>query len=188
MGQSTDELTRNIELTRESLSQDVDELTDKVSPGRIAQRRKEAATSKLRSMREQVMGSAQESGEALASAGQHMSDNASDAVDTIEQKAKGNPLAAGAVAFGAGMILASLFPATRTEAHVSERAMDTAREHGQPMVDQATAAGRDVADHLKESAGQAADEVRASAQESADHVKQETQASAEHVKAQTPGT
>lgn len=188
MGQSTEELTRDIEQTRQNLTQDVDELSDKVSPSRIAQRRREAATSKLRSWRDQVMGSAQDSSQTLSSAGQSVNDTASDAVHTIEQKAQGNPLAAGLVAFGAGMVLGGLLPATKPEAQATQKAMDVAREQGQPVIDQAKAAGQDMAQQLKESATDAAQEVKASAQDSAQHVADEAKASGQHVKDAAPGT
>jgi ElaB/YqjD/DUF883 family membrane-anchored ribosome-binding protein len=188
MGQSTDQLTRDIEATRQNLTHDVDELADKVSPSRMAHRRKAAATSKLRSVRDSVMGSAQDSGQALSSAGQSVSDTASGAVDTIEQKAQGNPLAAGLVAFGAGMVLASLAPASKMEAQATQRAMDTAKDHGQPVIDEAKSAGQQMAGNLKQTAQQAAEEVKATAQESTQHVKEEAQTSAEHVKDDAPGT
>lgn len=188
MGQSTEELTRDIEQTRQSLSQDVDELTDKVSPGRIAQRRKEAAASRLRSLRDNVMGSAQDSAQSVSSAGQSVGGTASSAVQTIEDKAQGNPLAAGLVAFGAGMVLSALIPATRPEAQATRKAMDVAREQGQPVIDQAKAAGQEVAEQLKQSAGDAAQEVKSTAQESAEHVTDEAKASGQHVKDAAPGT
>jgi ElaB/YqjD/DUF883 family membrane-anchored ribosome-binding protein len=188
MGESTDALTRDIEQTRQYLSRDVDELTAKVCPARIAQRRKEAATSKLRSMRDAVMGSAQDSGQAIASAGQSVGDTASGAADTVEQKTRGNPLGAGLVAFGAGMVLGSLLPATRMEAQTTQKMMDTAREQGQPLMDEAQSAGREMAGHLKETASQAAEEVKTTAQESTEHVKQEAKTSGEHVKDAAPGT
>ena len=187
MGQSTEELTRNIEQTRESLSQDVDELTDKVSPARIAQRRKEAAKSRLGSLRDQVMGSAHGSGQSLSSAGQSVGDTASGAVSTVQQRTQGNPLAAGLVALGAGMLLCSVLPATKAEADLSQRAMDTAKEQGQPLIDQAKSVGQDMGQQLKEHATDAANEVKATAQESAGNVKQEAQASGAHVKDQAPG-
>jgi ElaB/YqjD/DUF883 family membrane-anchored ribosome-binding protein len=188
VGQSTEELTRDIEQTRRNLSQDVDELSDKVSPGRIVQRRKEAATSKLRSVRESVMGSAQDSVQSMSSTGQSVGDTASGAVQTIEDRAQGNPLAAGLVAFGAGMVLGSLIPASRTEAQATRRTMHIAREQGQPVIDEAKAAGQELAQQLKQSAGEAAQEVKSSAQDSAQHVTEEAKASGEHVKDAAPGT
>jgi ElaB/YqjD/DUF883 family membrane-anchored ribosome-binding protein len=187
MGQSTEELSRNIEQTRQSLSQDVDELTDKVSPSRIVHRRTEAARSRLGSLREHVMGSAQDSGHALTSAGQEVGSTASDAVHTIGQKAQGNPLAAGLVAFGAGMVLASIVPASRAEAELTQRAIDTAKEQGQPLLEEAKSVGQDVGQQLKESATSAAEEVKATAQESAQNVKDEAQTSGQHVKDDAPG-
>ena len=56
MGQGTEEqLTRNIEGTREDLSRDLDALTDKISPSQIMERRKEATKSRFRSVRDKVM-------------------------------------------------------------------------------------------------------------------------------------
>ena len=159
-----------------------------MSPGRIAQRRKEAATSKLRSLRDNVMGSAQDSAQSVSSVGQNVGDTASGAVQTIEEKAQGNPLAAGLVAFGAGMVLGSLIPASRTEAKATQKAMDVAREQGQPVIDQAKAAGQDMAEQLKQSAGDAAQEVKSTAQESAQHVTDEAKASGQHVKDAAPRT
>ena len=61
MGQNTEELTTtpaDIEATRSSLTRDIDELTDKVSPSRVIDRRKEAAKGRFGSLRDKVMGSA----------------------------------------------------------------------------------------------------------------------------------
>jgi ElaB/YqjD/DUF883 family membrane-anchored ribosome-binding protein len=187
MGQSTEELSRDIEQTRQNLSQGVDELADKVSPSRIVHRRTEAAKSRLGSLRDQVMGTAHDSGQTLSSAGQSVGDAASGAVDTIEQRAQGNPLAAGLVAFGAGMVLGSLVPATKAEADLSQRAVDTAKEHGQPLLDEAKSVGQDMGEQLKQTATDAVEEVKATAQESAQNVKSEAETSGQHVKDQTPG-
>jgi ElaB/YqjD/DUF883 family membrane-anchored ribosome-binding protein/uncharacterized protein YjbJ (UPF0337 family) len=187
MGQSTEELTRNIEETRQNLSQDVDELTDKVSPSRIVHRRKEAAKSRLGSIREQIMGTVQDSGSAVTSAGHGVADSASSAVESVGSKAQGNPLGAGLVAFGAGLVIGSLFPATDAEAQVSQRAVDLAKEQGQPLVEEAKSVGQEIAGNLKETAVEAADEVKVTAQESAENLKGEAQTSGENLKDATPG-
>jgi hypothetical protein len=101
-------------------------------------------------------------------------DKASGMADTVEQRVEGSPLAAGLVAFGAGMVIAGLIPASQTEAKAARRVQQTAQEHGQPVLDEAKAAARDVGEQLKESGAQAASEVRAAAQESASRVKDET--------------
>jgi Protein of unknown function (DUF3618) len=186
MGQSTEELNDDIEATRQRLSRDVDELGTKVSPSQIAHRRKEAAKNKLGSLRDRVMGSAQDATGSVASAGQSMtgsvSDTASGAVQGLQQRAEGNPLAAGVIAFGAGMLLSSLFPATRAETQVAQKGMDTAREHGQPLIEEAKSMGQEVGQNLKEAGSQAASEVASTAKDSAQHVKEEGQESAQNVR------
>jgi ElaB/YqjD/DUF883 family membrane-anchored ribosome-binding protein len=183
MGQGPeDQLTREIAGTRQDLSRDLDALTDKVSPSQIMERRKEATRSRLRSMRERVMGSAESSRQGVTAAGGSLSsgvsDTASSAVGTIERRAEGNPLAAGAIAFGAGWLLSSLLPASEKETQAAQQLM----ERGQPLVDEARSVGQEMGGTLKESATQAAQEVRSSAQDSAQTVKMEGRSAAEAVK------
>jgi ElaB/YqjD/DUF883 family membrane-anchored ribosome-binding protein len=180
VGQSTEELNQDIEHTRQRLSRDVDELSDKVSPGQVAHRQKEAARNKLTSLKDKVMGSAEDARDSLSSAGDSASGSASDAMHTVQRKAEGNPLAAGVIAFGAGMLLSSLFPATETEQKVAREA----KERAQPVMDEAKSAGQQVGQHLKDAGEQAAQEVGSTAKESAQHLKEEGRSSAQDVKQQ----
>jgi len=186
MGTNTEELSttpEDIEATRANLSRDIDELTDKVSPGRVVQRRKEAARNRFGSLRDKVMGSAavpSSEGNRLSSAGQSVGSSASGAVDTLQHKTEGNPIAAGLLAFGAGMLLSALLPASEKEAEAASRAVEAAKRHG--VVDEAKAVGQDMASDLKDSATQSAREVAESAKDSADKVKQEGQSSAQNVR------
>jgi ElaB/YqjD/DUF883 family membrane-anchored ribosome-binding protein len=188
MGQSTEEVTQDIEATRRELSRDVDELTDKVSPGRVVQRRKEAAKNRLSSIRDRVMGGASDAKHSASSAGGSVTDSvtgtASGAVDMIQDRTEGNPLAAGLIAFGAGMLIASLIPATEKETDAAKHAVDTAKEYGEPLMDEAKSIGQDMGQNLKESATQAASEVKSTAQDSVQYVKEEAQSSAQNVKDQ----
>jgi hypothetical protein len=102
MGQNAEELTTtpaDIEATRTNLTRDIDELTDKVSPSRALDRRKETAKGRFRSIRDKVMGSATDAGGSLrgtaSSASESISDTATGAVSGLESRAQGNPLAAG---------------------------------------------------------------------------------------------
>ena len=79
------------------------------------------------------------SGSGSGSAGS-VSDKASGAVDTLGVKAQGNPLAAGLVAFGAGMLISALIPASEKETQVTQRAVEAAKEHGRRPA--AASAGR----------------------------------------------
>ena len=58
MGQNADELRRNIETTRENLGETVEAIGDRVSPGRMIERRKNRVMTNFRNIRERVLGSA----------------------------------------------------------------------------------------------------------------------------------
>ena len=198
MGQGTEEqLTGQIADTRQDLSRDVDALYDKVSPGRIVERRKEAVRGRLSSFKDSVMGSAGSAGSSAQGAVGSVKDTASgatsavagtaqSAVGTIERQTRGAPLAAGMVAFGAGMIVSALIPASEKEAQAAQRLTEAAKDS--PIVDEAKAVGQQVGQHLKESAAEAAQEVKSSAQDSAATLKDEGQSSAQTVKDEVPGT
>jgi gas vesicle protein len=196
MGQDTEGLTTtpaDIDATRANLSRDIDELTDKVSPGRVVERRKQAAKGRLGSVRDKVMGAVPMSGSGsngggvgskVSDAAGSVSDSAGGAVDAIGSKAQGNPLAAGLVAFGAGMLISALIPASQKEAEVAQRAVDAAKEHGQPVLDEAKSVGQQMGQDLKDSATESAQQVKETAQDSVENVKQEGQSSAQTVKDQ----
>ena len=198
MGQATEEqLTGQIADTRQDLSRDVDALYDKVSPGRMVERRKEAVRGRLSSIKESVMGSAGSAGGSAQGAVGSMKDTASgatsavtgtaqSAVGTIERQTRGAPLAAGMVAFGAGMVISALIPASEKEAQAAQGL--TAAVKDSPIVDEAKAVGQEIGDNLKETATQAAQEVRSSAQDSAATLKDESQSSAQAVKDEAPGS
>ena len=185
MGQGTEEqLTQDIEARRAELSRDLDALTDKVSPAQMVERRKEATRSKARSIRDQVMGTAQDSRQGVASAGTGAADSmtggAQGAVGAIERQTEGNPLTAGLVAFGAGWLVSSLMPASEKEAQAAHQLVESAKDSR--LADEARSVGQEMGQNLKESASEAADQVKSAAQDSAETVKQEGQSSAESVK------
>ena len=182
------EINREIERTRAHLGQNLDELGDKVSPGQVMERKKQAARSRVTGWKDSIMGSASQAGSSVsdsASGAVHgIGDTASGAVESVQAKAEGNPLAAGVIAFGAGMLLSSLFPATRAEQRVAQQGVDAAKEHGQPVIDEAKAMAGDMGGQLKETAAAGAEEVKTSAQESAQNLKDEGRDSAQQVKDQ----
>jgi hypothetical protein len=184
MSQSTEELSRDIQGTRDSLAHDLDALQDRVSPSAIVDRRKAAARDRIGSVKSRVMGSASSARDSLSSgtssASGGVTDAASNARQTAEQRFEGSPLGAGLVAFGAGLVIASMLPATRQEAQVASAALDAA----QPLVDEARSVGQDIASGATDSAKQAAQMVKESAADSAAKVKDEGTSSAQSVKDQ----
>ena len=153
MGTSTEELNSDIARTRAELSQDVDALQDKVSPSAIIERRKTAVRDKLSSAKDKVMGSGQGATQGVSSA-------TSSAGSAIEDRVEGSPLAAGLVAFGAGLVIAGLIPASKAEAQGAQRLKEAAQEHGQPIMDQAKSAAQEVGEQLKDKATEAATRSR----------------------------
>ena len=196
MGQNAEELSTtpaDIEVTRADLSRNLDELTDKVSPQRVVERRKEAAKSSLASVRDKVMGSAQDAKASLGSgsgsgAAGSVKDSAQAAAGTVGSATAGNPLTAGLVAFGAGMLVSALLPASKQETEAARNVVDAAKEHGQPLVDEAKSVGQEMGQDLGENAAQAAQEVKSQAQDSVENVKQEGQSSVDQVKDQAPSS
>ena len=188
MGQTTEELNAEIAGTRESLASDLDALQDRVSPSAIVERRKAAAKGRIHQLRARVMGSVDSATSSTGHASGHAAgavrDGASGVVDAAGDKVEGSPLAAGLVAFGAGMLIAALMPPTDAEVRASQRLVDAAKEHGQPVIDEAKARGQEMGAQLKDSASQAAEEVKGTAQQSVERVQSEGQSSAQHVKNQ----
>ena len=196
MGQNTEELSTtpaDIEATRADLSRNIDELSDKVSPQRVVERRKEAARNSLSSVREKIMGSADNAKSKAGGAGSGVSSSASDAaasvkgsapsaVGTLESTTTGNPLVAGAVAFGAGMLIGALLPASEKEKQAAGRLVDAAKDH--PLVDEAKSVGREIGKDLGNSASEAAEKVKSQAQDSVETVRGEGQSSVSEVKDQ----
>lgn len=196
MGQSTEELRAEIEQTRQSMTTDVDALQDRVSPSAIVERRKQAARGRMLGVRDKVMGTAHgvrsstsgTAGSARGSAAgavDSVRGTAHDTVDVAQDKVQGAPLAAGLVAFGAGMIVSALIPASEKEAVAAGHVVDAAKEHGQPVVDQARSVTQDVAAEVKDTATQAAQEVKDSASDSAATVRSEGQSGVDEVRSQT---
>jgi Protein of unknown function (DUF3618) len=182
MGEDTDGLRRDIDDTRGELSRDVDALTEKVSPSRIVDRSVERTKGRLSSMKERVMGSAEDAvgsvREGVSSAGDSVSGTASDAADTVRQKTQGNPLAAGLIAFGAGWLVSSLVPASEKETQLATKAVDTAKEYGQPLAHEAADVTAQIGNDMRSPAQQAVQSVKSTAADAASTVKDQGHTSA----------
>jgi ElaB/YqjD/DUF883 family membrane-anchored ribosome-binding protein len=156
MGQSAEELRREIEDTRHDLGQTLDAIGDRVSPGRIVERRKNRVMNGLHSVRDRVMGTAADTGAAIGETTGGAVDTLKATPDVVVGQTQGNPMAAGAVAFGVGVLLASIFPASAKEKQAAEELMDRV----QPLTDELKQAGQEMAEHLKEPAREAVEQVK----------------------------
>src|SRR5687767_805472 len=181
MSNNPDEIRRDIERTRRELSNDVDLLTEKVSPTKVMERRVERARGAVSSVKEKVMGSATDTRSAagsglgtaqdkVTSAASTVADTASSAPQVARQKTQGNPLAAGVIAFGAGWLISSLIPASEKEQRAASAVKDKASEHSDTL----TAPLTDAAQGMREPAQQAAEAIKSKASDAASTVKDET--------------
>ncbi|MEU5567325.1 DUF3618 domain-containing protein [Micromonospora musae] len=206
MSTDPDQIRREIEATRNSLSSDVDALAYKVSPARIVDDRKQRARTALQKVRNTVMGTASDVGHGAGHAAHSVGDRAASAVSTVSdaahsatstvgdaahrapqvlrQKSEGNPLAAGLIAFGVGWLASSLIPATRREQQLAAQVREKAGEHGGAVTEKLTQVASELKDELREPAEHAARSVKETAQHAVSAVKDDTRSAGHDVKEQ----
>lgn len=211
-----DEIRADIERTRATLSDDVDDLAESVKPKSVARRQVDKVKDAVGNVKDRVMGSDEDDYSTSSTVGDKasaakdavadrayaakdavadkayaakdtVSEKASDAADavreapaTLKRKAQGNPLAAGVIAFGLGMLVSSLIPSSEKE----RQAVSTLQENLEPVKQKATEVARDMGESLKPAAQEAAESVKSTAQEGVESVKQEGQSAAQDVKGQ----
>ncbi|MCM6762883.1 DUF3618 domain-containing protein [Rathayibacter sp. ZW T2_19] len=171
---TADEIRADIERTRGELGTDVDALAEKVSPHAIAQRQTDKVKNAVGSVRDRVMGSVHDATDSVSGAG----DSVKGAAGSVKGKAEGNPLAVGLIALGAGLLVASLIPASSAE----KQAASKVKESAQPVVDKVTDAAKEAASELQEPAKQAFASVKETATDAAANVKDAGTSATEDVK------
>ncbi|WP_077489654.1 DUF3618 domain-containing protein [Sinomonas mesophila] len=171
MSQNPDAIRADIEQTRERLGYDVDAVADKVSPSHVAHRQTERVKGAMTDMKDRIMGTADD----VTTGARSAAEDAGAAVERVERKVmrktQGNPLAAGLIAFGAGLLLSSLIPPSEKE----REAARAIKEKAEPMTQELSGAASEMAEHLKEPAREAVENVRQSASEGVQAVKEEAQ-------------
>ena len=180
MSNDPEQIRREIEHTRSELSDNVNALGDKVNPGSIAKRQVGRVRGAATSVKDAVMGSAADAADTGQQVATTMGDAVSNAPNAVARKAQGSPIAAGLIAFGAGLLVSSLLPASRVEQQAAEKVKDTA----QPMIDDLTDTAKEVAGNLQEPAQRALEEVKSTASDAAATVKDEAASAADDIKTQ----
>jgi ElaB/YqjD/DUF883 family membrane-anchored ribosome-binding protein len=141
---------------------------------------KDAVADKAYAAREAVGDKAYAARDTVSEKASEARDAVSRAPATVKRKAQGNPLAAGVIAFGIGMLVSSLIPSSEKE----RQAVSQLQENLEPVKQKAAEVARDVAENLREPAQEAAQSVKATATEGAENIKQEGAAAASEVKDQ----
>jgi uncharacterized protein YjbJ (UPF0337 family) len=188
MSQNDPEVLRaEIARTRAELSDNVDTLTDTANPKNVANRQVNKVKSAARGVREHLMGAPDDPSDSgtlgeradtvkgtasgvLGSAQDRASgalDTVSDAPSQVQRKTRGNPLAAGLIAFGIGYLISSAIPSSEKEQEAASRLQEKAA----PLTDKVRDAASDVADQLREPAQQAAASIKDTATDAVANVK-----------------
>ncbi len=193
-------LRAEIARTRAELSGNVDALTETANPKNIADRQVTKVKSAARGVREHLMGAPDDPDDSgtvgdrvgavtdrAAGALGSVQDRASGAVDTVtdaprqlQRKARGNPLAAGLIAFGIGYLISGAIPASEKEQQVASRLQDKAA----PLTDKISEAASEVGERLREPAQQAATAVKDAASDAAANVKDQSATAKDDVQGQ----
>jgi len=196
MAEEPDRLRQDIEQTRGSLTRDVDLLAEKTSPTKVAQRRWGAMKEKVMGTTEHARHAASDTGSSAVGTVQdkasHLSDvagekahGAADAVRSAPQavtsQAQGNPLAAGIIAFGVGLLAATLIPVSDAERRAGQQLKDNSGELTDKVKDVAAGMKDDLSGTVQEAAGQ----VKQTAQEAVQETRQQAQSSAQTATQQT---
>jgi len=197
MSQNDPEALRaEIARTRAELSENVDALTETANPKNIANRQVDKVKGAARNVREHLMGAPDdpydsgvlgEKADTVKGSIGAAQDRASGALDTVSdaprqvrRKARGNPLAAGLIAFGIGYLISSAIPSTEKEQQAASRLQDKAA----PLTDKVREAAGEVADRLKEPAQEAAASVKSAATDAVTNVKDQGTTAQEDVRSQ----
>jgi len=203
VGESAEELRRDIEQTRDNMGYTLDAIGDRVSPGRIMERRRNRIVGGVANMRDAVMGPVHDarsavgdhvSGtrETLTGGASSLADNVTNSPDMARQQTRGNPFAAGVIAFGGGLLLAALIPPSEPERQVAQKIRDAAEPLVEPAQDAARQissavqeSGQEAVGNLKETAASAAQSVKDTATSKAQETKEAGQSATEDARART---
>jgi len=200
MSNDPDEIRRDIEYTRAELSDNVNALADSANPKNVAQRQVDKVKDGAQNLKEKVFGADDDPydrgrvGEGIDSAkaqGHDVLDTAGAKVDDakaavaqaprqLKSSTRGNPLAAGLIAFGLGALVGGLMPVSEAEKRASERVKDQVA----PVAEQAKHVAQEAADNLRGPAQDAVQQVKDVAAGAAENVKQEAAAAKDDVTTQ----
>ena len=168
MGQTTGQLKTELERHRSEVTADLEALGDRVSPGRIVDRRRAQMRRSATRIKDRVMGPATHPAQAMRNQAGEIAETVSDAPEMARRQVSGNPIAAGVIAFAAGVLVASMLPESEPEQRLAERVEPQLAE----AVGQTREAAMEAAQNLKPAAEDAARDVASRTRDSADEVKE----------------
>jgi len=182
MSNDPDQIRAEIAQTRGDLSTNINTLADEIKPSTIVHRQTDKMRSRAGRLKDRVMGTASDKASSVQETTQSAVSSAEQAVEQapqmVREQTQGNPMAAGLVAFGLGMVVASLMPPSEKE----REAAAMVKEKAEPLAQEATDTAKEMAENLKEPARAAAQSIKDTAAEGAQQVRQEGQNAAVDVR------
>lgn len=173
-----DRIRDEIRMTRGRMDDTLSSLEYRVAPSQVAARSRARLQSRWTGIRESVMGSSPASrgpGDMASDVG----DSARQAPQAVMDKTRGNPMAAGMVAFGLGAIIAGALPGSEREEHLAEEAADHLDlQHVRDEVEQVV---DDVREPVEARAKEGMEEVKQTAQSETSDLQDEARTSQERV-------
>jgi len=176
VGKTAAELREEIELQRNEVGRDLDAIGERVSPGRIMERKTESVKQRFRGVKDSVKDSVMGTAEEASDLAQSTRDNVAGVPEKVRSTTQGNPLAVGLVAFGFGLIAASLIPPSKKEQELGQQLQPQLEDAAR----RATEAGRDFVGELKPEVANAVEEVKGQATEAAQRLGDQAKQGAEH--------
>jgi len=186
MADRTDELREDIDRKRDDIGYTVDQIQNRVSPGRITARGGYRFRRWWIDTKDRIIGNDQSEYpwerqvQRISGRVEGVTDRASEMMAEVREgvattpkmlrrQTQGSPVAAGVIAFGGGLLVGTLLPETQTERKAAHRLEPTVSGIAQ----EAGEIGKGVAEDVKTTAVEAIEEVKDSASTAAEGVKDE---------------
>lgn len=173
MSNNPDEIRADIDRTRSEIGRDVDALAEKVDPAKAVDRQADKIRDRVQGFQESIMGSPDygDDQSALQDARERAGDLAQNAPEQVKKRTRGNPLAAGLIALGAGWLVGSMMPASKPE----QDAAAAVKEKAEPLVEEAKSAAQEMGENLKPQAQDAAQSLQETGRSGFENVRDEGQ-------------
>jgi hypothetical protein len=186
-------IRRDIAYTRRDMEGTIEAINDRVNPSRVYERRSGRARQRWNRLKSSIMGS--DDGSSSADPSDQRADRTpdvdvvgrarqakaavSDVPDATTRRTRGNPLAAGMIAFGVGALIGGALPESKAE----RRAVGEADRHLdlEGTRQRLTERAQQVGDDLRSSAQHAARDLKGSAQHAAQDVRDDARREGQRV-------
>ena len=148
MAQRADELEADIVHTREDMATALDRVGDQMSPKQVVKGSTRRLTRWFQSARDGIMGTVSDVEGRVAGQGQQVS-------GALAGQNEGNPLAAGIIAFGAGLLVGSVLRPTKVE----QQGLSAIADKSDPAIAAAMQAAAELGHGVQKSTVEAASQV-----------------------------